>query len=86
MGIGLWALIWLPRDVQSSPWFTEEQKKVARLRMAGDKELFSWKEGLLVLKDWKAWAMGVSALLYGVGVASSSNFLPVLKQRDLAWL
>lgn len=44
---------------------------------SGDKENFFWKEGLRVLRDWKIWALAVSALLYGVGMASSSNFLPV---------
>lgn len=76
-GIGIWALIWLPRSVQSSRLFTEEQKQVAGLRMAEDEAEFSWSEGLQALRDWKVWVFGFSALLYGVGVASSSNFLPV---------
>lgn len=77
VGIGLWALIWLPRSVQSSRFFTEEQKRCATLRMGLEKEHFSWLEGLEVLYDWKIWVFAFSALFYGVGVASSSNFLPV---------
>lgn len=76
--IALWALLWLPRSVQASHLFTEEQKKCATLRKVKESESFSWVEGIHVLKDWKVWTFAFSALLYGVGVASSSNFLPVI--------
>ncbi|KAL2216043.1 major facilitator superfamily domain-containing protein [Thermoascus aurantiacus ATCC 26904] len=67
--IALWALLWLPRSVQAS------HLKVKK------SEFFSWVEGIHVLKDWKVWTFAFSALLYGVGVASSSNFLPVMIKR-----
>ncbi|KAH8430923.1 uncharacterized protein LDX57_008587 [Aspergillus melleus] len=81
VAVGAWALLWLPRSVQSSRFFTDEQKKCAGQRMALETEDFSWIEGLQALKDWKIWVFAFCALLYGVGVASSSNFLPVMIKR-----
>jgi hypothetical protein len=67
--------------VQSSRFFTPEQKQCASLRLAQNTETFSWHAGFYVLKDWRIWMFALSALLYGVGSASTSNFLPVMIER-----
>ncbi|KAL4876204.1 major facilitator superfamily domain-containing protein [Aspergillus karnatakaensis] len=79
--VGSWSLFWLPRDVQSSRFFTEEQKRCHAQRMAFEKTELSWIKGLQVLKDWKTWAFATSIFFVGVGSASSSNFLPVMIKR-----
>ncbi|OKL57414.1 hypothetical protein UA08_07657 [Talaromyces atroroseus] len=81
VGIAIIALVSLPRSVQSSRLFTDVQKHCASLRLEQNKEDFSWRTGFDVLQDWKIWMFAISALLYGVGSASTSNFLPVMIER-----
>lgn len=73
----------LPKDVSSSRWFTQSEKKVARMRLEKEAETetnrFSLAAVLQPLRDWKTWLYGFMALCYGVACASISNFLPVRK-------
>lgn len=71
----------LPRSVDKSRWFTEEEKALARRRLEEDSQdvdkAFRWEDARRELKDKTTWVYTLMPLLYGVGVASSSNFLPV---------
>ncbi|KAL3458117.1 major facilitator superfamily domain-containing protein [Aspergillus heterothallicus] len=81
IGVGTWSLIWLPRDVASSRFFTDAHKNCAAQRMMHEKTEISWIQGMQVLRDWKIWALAGAVFLCGVGSASSSNFLPVMIKR-----
>jgi hypothetical protein len=83
MTVGLAVLVFfvLPRDTNSR-WFTPEERRVAELRLLKESThegvgKISWKAGLAVFGNWHVWAFAAMAFLCGVGVASSSNFLPV---------
>lgn len=81
VGMGLLLYFVLPRSVQKSRWFTEEEKALARQRQEEDSQdqdkNFHWDDALKECRDWTTWVYTLMPLLYGVGVASSSNFLPV---------
>ena len=81
VGIAVLLFIVLPHNVQKSRWFTPEQKILSRLRLEQDsqdeKKGFLWTDVRKALKSWQTWAFAFMPLMYGVGVASSSNFLPV---------
>lgn len=81
VGMGLVLFLVLPRSVEKSRWFSEEEKALARKRLREDSldedKKFRWDDALKETKDWTTWAFTLMPLLYGVGVASSSNFLPV---------
>jgi hypothetical protein len=81
VGMGLLLYFVLPRSVDKSRWFTEEEKALARHRQEEDSQdqdkKFHWDDALKETKDWTTWVFTLMPLLYGVGVASSSNFLPV---------
>jgi MFS family permease len=81
VGVGVLLFLVLPRSVQKSRWFTEEEKALARQRLEEDSQdqdkVFRWDDALKETKDWTTWVFTLMPLLYGVGVASSSNFLPV---------
>lgn len=79
--VALYLWIFAPRSPEKSRWYTEEEVKLAKARLeqdsqAQDKE-FRWDDAKKQLKHWPTWAFAFMALMYGVGVASSSNFLPV---------
>jgi hypothetical protein len=72
----------LPHSVQESRYFTAAQKQCASLRLEYNPEKeFNFKDGFVVLRDWKIWLFAISGLLYGVGSSSTSNFLPVMIKR-----
>ncbi|KAE8551775.1 hypothetical protein EYB25_005665 [Talaromyces marneffei] len=72
----------LKDSVQKSRYFTPAQIQCASLRLEHNPENeFNFKEGFIVLMDWKIWLFALSGLLYGVGATSTSNFLPVMIQR-----
>lgn len=81
VAMGLVLYLVLPRSVQKSRWFTEQEKALARRRQEEDSQdqdkNFHWDDALKETKDWTTWVFTLMPLLYGVGVASSSNFLPV---------
>jgi MFS family permease len=81
VGMGILLYFVLPRSVDKSRWFTEEEKALARHRQEEDSQdqdkKFHWDDALKETKDWTTWVFTLMPLLYGVGVASSSNFLPV---------
>ncbi|KAF7559925.1 hypothetical protein G7046_g4224 [Stylonectria norvegica] len=85
VGVGLSLFLVLPRSVQKSRWFTPEEKAVALLRLAEDSQdvdkLFHFDDAVKELKDWTTWVYTLLPLLYGVGQASSSNFLPTIVKR-----
>lgn len=75
------SFVLLPRSVQSSKYFTAEEKHCSQLRLQAESEIetskFSWKATLAPLIHWHTWVYGFMALCYGVAAASISNFLPV---------
>ncbi|KAH8677854.1 major facilitator superfamily domain-containing protein [Xylariales sp. PMI_506] len=75
----------LPRSVESSRYFTAEDKAAARRRSAASAQLeaeaFSWRAALEPLLRGETWFYGAMALSYGVACASVSNFLPTMIQR-----
>ncbi|SPO05193.1 related to putative tartrate transporter [Cephalotrichum gorgonifer] len=74
-----------PRSVEKSGWYTEEEKTLAKKRLEEDTEekdkQFRWSDAKAQLLHGPTWAFAFLALMYGVGVASSSNFLPSLIKR-----
>ncbi|CRG88702.1 putative transporter C1039,04 [Talaromyces islandicus] len=74
-----------PRGVQTSRWYSQGEKDLAKKRLAQDTEerdnRFRWNDAKAQLLHWPTWAYAFLALMYGVGVASSSNFLPTLIKR-----
>lgn len=77
VGVGIWAFIILPKDIQSSRYFTSAQKLCATQRKAREVSEVSWTQGLTILKDGKLWIFAAALFFCGVGSNSSSNFLPV---------
>lgn len=81
MVIALVAFVLLPRDIKNSRWFTEEEINTSNLRYQNEfqqrDQNVGVKDVLKALLNWEVWAFSLMGLLYGVGQASSSNFLPV---------
>lgn len=81
VGIALFLFLILPRSIQKSKWFTEEEKRASLVRLGEDSQdqdkSFRWDDAAKECRDWTTWVFTLMPLLYGVGVASSSNFLPV---------
>lgn len=81
VAIGFVLYFVLPRSIEKCRWFTEEEKALARRRRGEDSQdedkEFRWDDAAKEAKDWTTWVFTLMPLLYGVGVASSSNFLPV---------
>ena len=72
---------WAPRSPEKCRYFNEKEKSVAQARLELDSQdqdkYFRWADAIAQLKMWQTWVFALMAVLYGVGVASSSNFLPV---------
>lgn len=89
VGVGFLLFFILPRSVEKSRWFTPEEKALARRRMEEDSQdvekHYRWEDAVAETKDWTTWAFTIMPLFYGVGVASSSNFLPVRIVRKCPW-
>ncbi|XXH01867.1 hypothetical protein Hte_008229 [Hypoxylon texense] len=85
VGVGLLLFLILPHSVEKSRWFSEEEKRLSRLRIEEDSQdldkNFRWEDAKKETRDWTTWIFTLMPLLYGVGVASSSNFLPTIVKR-----
>ncbi|KAI1763201.1 MFS general substrate transporter [Hypoxylon sp. FL1150] len=66
VAIYLWTFA--PKSPETSRWYTEEEE-------------FLWDDANKQLEHWPTWVFAFMALMYGVGVASSSNFLPTMINR-----
>ena len=89
VGVGILLFLVLPHSVEKSRFFTEEEKAIARARLEQDSQdqdkSFKWEDARAEARDWRTWVYTLMPLLYGVGVASSSNFLPVSLQIATLW-
>lgn len=90
VGVGMLLFFVLPHSVQKSRWFTAEEKTLARQRLEEDSQdldkTFRWEDAKKECRDWTTWAFTLMAILYGVGVTSSSNFLPVSTKTDIIFI
>lgn len=81
MVVATWLFLFAPRSHEKCRWFTPEEKRLAQHRLEEDSQdqdkYFRWSDAIDQLKMWQTWAFAFMALMYGVSVASSSNFLPV---------
>lgn len=81
----------LPRSVESSRFFTPDEKKLARARLeegtldagGGQEELdkFRWVDARATLLQWESWAFMLMALSFGVALTGAANFLPSMIRR-----
>ena len=75
----------LPRNMQSSKYFTPAEKQCSSIRLRREAEVetvkFSWTATVKPLLNWHTWMFGLMALFYGVAAASISNFLPTMIKR-----
>ncbi|KAI4867497.1 MFS general substrate transporter [Hypoxylon rubiginosum] len=85
VAVAVYLWIFAPRSPETSRWYTEEEVKLAKNRLEQDSQdhdtEFRWYDAKKQLKHWPTWAFAFMALMYGVGVASSSNFLPTMIKR-----
>ncbi|KAI1077230.1 MFS general substrate transporter [Whalleya microplaca] len=85
VGVGLILFFILPHSIEKSRWFSDEEKRISRLRLEEDSQdvdkHFRWEDAKKETRDWTTWVFTLMPLLYGVGVASSSNFLPTIVKR-----
>ncbi|KAI1773189.1 MFS general substrate transporter [Hypoxylon cercidicola] len=85
VGVGLLLFLILPHSIEKSRWFSDEEKRLSRLRLEEDSQdvdkNFRWEDAKKETKDWTTWIFTLMPLLYGVGVVSSSNFLPTIVKR-----
>lgn len=81
IGVAIYLYIFAPRSPAKSRWYTEEEVRLAQIRLEEDSQdidkKFRWSDAKDQLLQWQTWVFAWMALMYGVGVASSSNFLPV---------
>lgn len=81
LAVAIFLFAFAPRSPEKSSWYTEQERRLARARLEEDSQdqdkQFRWDDAKKQLKHWPTWAYAFLALMYGVGVASSSNFLPV---------
>ncbi|KAI0179853.1 MFS general substrate transporter [Hypoxylon sp. FL1284] len=85
VGVGLLMFLILPHSVEKSRWFSDDEKLLSRSRLEEDSQdvdkHFHWEDAKTEAKNWTTWIFTLMPLLYGVGVASSSNFLPTIVKR-----
>lgn len=83
--VATYLYIFAPRSPEKSRWYTDNEVKLAKYRLEQDSQdqdkEFRWDDAKKQLKHWPTWAFAFMALMYGVGVASSSNFLPTMIKR-----
>ncbi|KAI2781640.1 MFS general substrate transporter [Daldinia loculata] len=83
--VAIYLYIFAPQSPEKSRWYTEEEARLAKHRLKQDSQdqdtEVHWDEAKRQLKHWPTWAFAFMALMYGVGVASSSNFLPTMIKR-----
>lgn len=78
----------LPRSVESSRFFSPEEKRLARERLGegtldGGEGLdrFRWADARVTLRRWESWAFMLMALSFGVALTGAANFLPSMVRR-----
>ncbi|GKT61685.1 vitamin H transporter protein [Colletotrichum tofieldiae] len=85
IAVAVFLYLFAPRSPEKCRWFTDEDRRLAKLRLEQDSQdqdkKFRWEDAKKQLQHWQTWAFAFLALMYGVGVASSSNFLPTLVKR-----
>ncbi|KAK4541578.1 hypothetical protein LTR36_007875 [Oleoguttula mirabilis] len=85
IAIGLMLYVVLPHGTETARWLSAEEKEVARVRLYEDTKEedhgFHWEDVAKECKSWETWVYTLMPLLYGVGVTSSSNFLPTIVKR-----
>ncbi|TQN67356.1 Major facilitator-type transporter hxnP [Colletotrichum shisoi] len=85
IAVAIFLYLFAPRSPGKCRWFTGEDRRLAALRLEQDSQdqdkKFRWEDARRQLQHWQTWAFAFLALMYGVGVASSSNFLPTLVKR-----
>ncbi|GJD00492.1 major facilitator superfamily transporter [Colletotrichum higginsianum] len=85
IAVAIFLYLFAPRSPEKCRWFTDEDRRLAALRLEQDSQdqdkKFRWEDARRQLQHWQTWAFAFLALMYGVGVASSSNFLPTLVKR-----
>ncbi|KAK6954066.1 hypothetical protein Daesc_004028 [Daldinia eschscholtzii] len=83
--VAVYLYVFAPQSPEKSRWYTEDEVRLAKYRLEQDSQdqdtEFRWEEAKRQLKHWPTWAFAFMALMYGVGVASSSNFLPTMIKR-----
>ncbi|KAI1088344.1 MFS general substrate transporter [Rostrohypoxylon terebratum] len=83
--VATYLYIFAPRSPEKSRYYTEKEVKLAKYRLEQDSQdqdkEFRWDDAKKQLKHWPTWVFAFMALMYGVGVASSSNFLPTMIKR-----
>ncbi|KAG8161402.1 hypothetical protein KVR01_008389 [Diaporthe batatas] len=91
--VGMSAVLFvvLPRSVESSRFFSPEEKKLARARLgqgtldAGREqeqlERFRWADARATLLQFESWAFMLMALSFGVALTGAANFLPSMIRR-----
>ncbi|KAF9872286.1 hypothetical protein CkaCkLH20_10113 [Colletotrichum karsti] len=85
IGVAIFLYLFAPRSPDKCRWYTDDERRIARVRLEQDSQdqdkRFRWEDAKKQLQHWPTWAFAFLALMYGVGVASSSNFLPTLINR-----
>ncbi|KAK2605395.1 hypothetical protein N8I77_008234 [Diaporthe amygdali] len=88
VGMSLVLFAVLPRSIESSRFFSPEEKKLARARLeegtldAGEElERFRWADARAALLQWESWAFTLMALSFGVALTGAANFLPSMIRR-----
>ncbi|KAF4956251.1 hypothetical protein FSARC_11650 [Fusarium sarcochroum] len=85
ISVAIYLYICAPRSPEKCTWYTREERQLAIARVEQDSQdqdkYFRWSDAIHQLKLWQTWAFAFMALMYGVGVASSSNFLPTMIKR-----
>ncbi|KAI1373214.1 MFS general substrate transporter [Hypoxylon crocopeplum] len=83
--VAAYLYVFAPKSPEESRWYTEEEVTLAKHRLEQDSsdqdKEFRWGDARNQLKQWQTWVFAFMALMYGVGVASSSNFLPTMIKR-----
>lgn len=91
VGMSVVLFVVLPRSVESSRFFTPEEKKLARARLeegtldagGAEKQLerFRWADARATLLQFESWAFMLMALSFGVALTGAANFLPSMIRR-----
>ncbi|KAI1383439.1 MFS general substrate transporter [Hypoxylon trugodes] len=85
VAVAAYLYVFAPKSPETSRWYTKEEVRLAKCRLEQDSQdqdtEFRWEDAKKQLKHWPTWAFAFMALMYGVGVASSSNFLPTMIKR-----
>ncbi|KAH7014656.1 major facilitator superfamily domain-containing protein [Microdochium trichocladiopsis] len=85
VAVAIYLYIFAPRSPDKSRWYTDDERALARARLEQDSQdqdkHFRWADAKRQLQHWPTCGFAFLALMYGVGVASSSNFLPSIIKR-----